>query len=388
MAGALEGILVVALEQAVAAPLATSRLADAGARVIKLERPEGDFARFYDDFVHGQSSYFVWNNRGKESCTVDLRNADDLALVEAMLAQADVFVQNLAPGATDRLGIGSAALRARHERLIVCDIGGFAPGTPDHQRKAYDLLIQAEAGLASVTGSATSGPSRVGISICDIATGQAAYAAVLEALIARSSTGRGSHIQLSLFDTMAEYMNVPYLARRYGGEEPARLGLAHPSIAPYGVFPTRDGALLISIQNEREWVVFCERILGQPRLVRDPRFAGNNDRVRHRGELDRLVGETIQRYASAELCRVLDEERIAYGRLSTMEDLLGHRSATTVTVATPRGDAELLAPATIIDGARRRPGAVPALGEHDAALRQEFGAAPTPRQAIAGGDAT
>ena len=380
MAGALEGTIVVALEQAVAAPLATSRLADAGARVIKLERPEGDFARGYDGYVHGQSSYFVWNNRGKESCAVDLKRPEDLALVEAMLARADLFVQNLAPGATDRLGIGSARLRERFPRLIVCDIGGYAPGTPDHERKAYDLLIQAEAGLAGVTGSATSGPSRVGISICDIATGQAAYAAILEALLRRERTGQGSHLQLSLFDTIAEYMNVPYLARRYGGSEPRRLGLAHPSIAPYGVFRTRDGDVLISIQNEREWKVFCDEVLHEADLAIEPRYASNTERVRNRDELDRHIQEVFGRYTTAELTAVLDRVRIAYGRVSTMDDLIAHRSATTAAVETPAGSAELLAPPVVVDGSRPSLGRVPALGEHDAALRREFG------RALDGGD--
>jgi crotonobetainyl-CoA:carnitine CoA-transferase CaiB-like acyl-CoA transferase len=373
MSGALAGILVVALEQAVAAPLATSRLADAGARVIKLERPEGDFARGYDSYVHGQSSYFVWNNRGKESCTVDLKNADDLALAEAMIAKADVFVQNLAPGATERLGLGSRILRERHPRLIVCDIGGYAPGTPDYRRKAYDLLMQAEAGLASVTGSPSSGPSRVGISICDIATGQAAYGAILEALIARERSGRGSHIQLSLFDTIAEYMNVPYLAYRYGGREPNRLGLAHPSIAPYGVFGTRDGSILISIQNEREWAIFCKVVIRNEALAVDPRFSSNNARVQNRQELDGKIGVVFQQFLTAELSVLLDEARIAYGQVSTMHDLSRHRSATVMPVETPSGTAELMAPPVIVDGCRPSLGRVPGLGEHNAALRSEFG---------------
>jgi crotonobetainyl-CoA:carnitine CoA-transferase CaiB-like acyl-CoA transferase len=387
MAGALEGTLVVALEQAVAAPLATSRLADAGARVIKLERPEGDFARGYDDYVHGQSSYFVWNNRGKESCVVDLKRPEDLALVEAMLARADIFVQNLAPGATDRLGLGSARLRARYPRLIVCDIGGYAPGTPDYERKAYDLLIQAEAGLAGVTGSAESGPSRVGISICDIATGQAAYAAILEALLRRERSGRGSLLQLSLFDTMAEYMNVPYLARRYGGREPRRLGLAHPSIAPYGAFRTRDGSVLISIQNEREWAVFCTEVLGDETLISDPRFSRNTDRVRHRDELDPLIQAVFQGFGTAELSGLLDRCRIAYGRVSSIDDLISHRSATAARVETPAGAAEVLAPPVAIDGSRPALGRVPALGQDTEALRKEFSAghAYAARPAVAGG---
>ncbi|WP_119389052.1 CaiB/BaiF CoA transferase family protein [Taklimakanibacter lacteus] len=374
MAGTLEGITVVALEQAVAAPLATSRLADAGARVVKLERPEGDFARGYDDYVRGLSSYFIWNNRGKESCVVDLKTPEDLELVENMLAGADVFVQNLAPGATDRLGIGSKELRQRHPRLVVCDIGGFADGTPDHGRKAYDLLIQAEAGLASVTGSATSGPSRVGISICDIATGQAAYAAILEALLARTRTGKGAHLQLSLFDTMAEYMNVPYLTRRYGEKEPKRLGLAHPSIAPYGVFRTKDGEVVISIQNDREWAVFCARVLQDNTLADDARFSRNTSRVSNRDVLDGLIQNVLGKFSLHQVSALLDEVKIAYGRISTMADLIDHQGATTMSVETVQGPVEVLAPPVIVDGRRAALGRVPELGEHSARLRQEYGA--------------
>lgn len=373
MSGALEGITVVALEQAVAAPLATSRLADAGARVIKLERLEGDFARYYDDYVLGQSSYFVWNNRSKESCTVNLRQPEDLALIREMIARADVFVQNLAPGATERLGIGSAALRNRYPRLITCDIAGFAAGTPDEKRKAYDLLIQAEAGLASITGTRQSGPARVGISICDIATGQAAYAAILQALLKREKTAQGTHIQLSLFDTMAEYLNVPYLRRRYGGREPQRSGLAHPSIAPYGVFSASDGDVLIAIQNEREWRPFCEHVLGNRALADDPRFDCNTRRVQNRAELDRSVQTVVARHTVEGLCRQLDLVRIAYGRISTMADLMAHPSATTTVIRTPAGPVELLASPVLFDGRRPVPGRVPALGEHNHSLRSEFG---------------
>ncbi|EBW1603854.1 CoA transferase, partial [Salmonella enterica subsp. enterica serovar Kottbus] len=347
-------------------------LADAGARVIKLERPEGDFARGYDGYVNGLSSYFVWNNRGKESCVVDLKAPDDLAFVENMLASADVFIQNLAPGATDRLGIGSKALRERYPRLIVCDIGGFAPGTPDYGRKAYDLLMQAEAGLSGVTGSATSGPSRVGISICDISTGQAAYAAILEMLIRRSRTGEGSHIQLSLFDTIAEYMNVPYLGRRYAEKEPKRLGLAHPSIAPYGAFAVKDGAVLISIQNDREWKSFCASILMQEGLAQDHRFRRNIDRCTHRETLDAIVQAALAEFDAASLCKLLGAASIAYGRISTMADLTRHPSATTAFVATSSGDVEVIAPPVIIDGERVKLGSVPDLGEHTQALRRQF----------------
>jgi crotonobetainyl-CoA:carnitine CoA-transferase CaiB-like acyl-CoA transferase len=388
MGGTLAGTIIIALEQAVAAPLATSRLADAGARVIKLERPEGDFARGYDDHVLGQSSYFIWNNRGKESCTVDLKKPEDLELVEAMLARADVFVQNLAPGATHRLGIGSTEIRARYPKLIVCHIGGYAPGTPDHERKAYDLLVQAEAGLSSVTGSDKSGPSRVGISICDIATGQAAYAAILEALLLRERTGQGSHLQLSLFDTIAEYMNVPYLARRYSEREPHRLGLAHPSIAPYGVFRASDGDILISIQNEREWEVFCDRVLHESDLATDPRFTRNTDRVRNRDILDKRIQDAICRFSTTDLCGLLDDVRIAYGRVSTMNDVIHHRSAQFSRVETPEGIVDLLAPPVIVDGKRPSLGRVPRLGEHDGALREEFRPRRSGRskQAVAGGE--
>ena len=373
MPGVLEGTIVIALEQAVAAPLATSRLADAGARVIKLERAEGDFARGYDADVLGQSTYFVWNNRGKESCTVDLKEPGDLALVEAMLGQADVFVQNLAPGATDRLGIGSAALRARFPRLVVCDIGGYAPGTSDHERKAYDLLIQAEAGLASVTGSASSGPSRVGISVTDIATGQAAYAAILQALLGRERSGVGAHLQVALFDTIAEYMNVPYLSRRYSGKEPRRIGLAHPSIAPYGVFQAADGEVLIAIQNEREWKVFCESVLSDAGLADDPRFDRNTARTKNRELLDARVQQSLGRIGMKALCALLDTVKIAYGRVSSMGDLMQHASLTTAPVGTPEGPVEIVAPPVIVDGERPALGRVPRLGEHTAALRWEFG---------------
>lgn len=373
MTGALEGTTVISLEQAVAAPLATSRLADAGARVIKLERPEGDFARGYDEYANGQSSYFVWINRGKESCCVDLRVAEDLELVRNMLASADIFVQNLAAGATERLGIGSASLRALYPQLIVCDIGGFAPGTPDYQRKAYDLLVQAEAGLAGVTGSQDSGPSRVGISICDIATGQAAYAAILEALVRRHRIGKGSHIQLSLFDTIAEYMNVPYLSRRYGGNEPRRIGLAHPSIAPYGAFCALDGDILIAIQNEREWKVFCEEVMEDGALAEDHRFASNTARLRNRAILDSLIQIVIGKFSIAEMGTLLDKVRIAYSRVSRIDDLINHRSAAVLPVKTEVGIIEVLAPPVIVDGMRPALGPVPSLGEHDTALRSEFG---------------
>ena len=372
MTQALEGIVVVALEQAVAAPTATCKLADAGARVIKLERPEGDFARGYDRFAKGQSSYFVWINRGKESCRVDLRRPEDLALVEAMIASADIFIQTLAPGAADRLGLGSATLRERHPRLITCDISGYAPGTPHERRKAYDLLIQAESGLAAITGTADSGPSRIGISIADIATGQAAYAAILEALLRRGRTGEGSAIALSLFDTLAELMNVPYITRRHGGIEPARVGLAHPSIAPYGVFSLRDGEVLISIQSEREWQIFARDVLGSPELAADSRYASNVLRVAARAALDGAVQALLGERRFAEIAAALDRHAIAYGTVSTVGGLIAHPAATAIPVPTPNGPVEMLAPPVVVDGQRVPMRPVPALGEHDSALRAEF----------------
>jgi crotonobetainyl-CoA:carnitine CoA-transferase CaiB-like acyl-CoA transferase len=378
MPHALQDVLVVALEQAVAAPIATSRLADAGARVIKLERPEGDFARGYDDYALGQSSYFVWMNRGKESCCVDLNKVEDRALVEAMIAKADIFIQNLAPGATDRLGLGSKSLRARFPRLIVCDVSGYAPGTANYFRKAYDLLIQAEVGLAYITGTDLSGPSRVGISICDITTGQAAYGAILEALIRRSRTGEGSHLQVSLFDTIADYMNVPYLTRRYGGREPSRLGLAHPSIAPYGSFQLRDGAILIAVQSEREWKILCLDVLRAPQLAADARFETNVKRVRNRAAVDECIQKILATRTAEEITRDLTEAKIAFGMVSTMNDLLKHESAALLPVETATGTVEVLAPPVLVDGQRPVLGKVPSLGQHDEALRREFAPAPVP----------
>ncbi|MGW9331363.1 CaiB/BaiF CoA transferase family protein [Bosea sp. NPDC055594] len=373
MTDALEGILVVALEQAVAAPVASCRLADAGARIIKLERAEGDFSRGYDDYAEGLSSYFVWINRGKESCRVDLKNPGDLALVEAMLAQADVFIQNLAPGATGRLGIGSAELRQRYPKLITCDISGYAPGTPHYTRKAYDLLIQAEAGLSAITGSESSGPMRIGVSIADIATGNAAYAAILEALLRRARTGQGSQIQLSLFDTVADLMNVPYLTRRYGGIEPPKLGLAHPSIAPYGVFRLADAEVLLAVQSEPEWRILARDVLRDDALADDPRFATNVLRVRNRAVLDAAIQAILAPRGFAETTAALDKARIAYGTVSHVGDLISHPAATALPVETPNGPVEVLAPPAIVDGKRTVMRRVPALGEHEAALRQEFG---------------
>src|SRR6202521_2775538 len=273
----LSGLLVVSLEQAVAAPQCTCRLADAGARVIKVERPEGDFARGYDHVVHGESANFVWLNRGKQSVVLDLGKAEDKALLEAMLAKADVFVQNLKPGAIAKLGFAVTRLRKDYPRLICCSISGYGESGPYAQRKAYDMLIQAESGLASVTGGPEA-PARAGVSVCDIAAGMNAYEAILEALIARGKGGAGAEISISMFDAMADWMTVPLLQHE-GGMPPKRLGLAHPSIAPYGVFKTKDGAdILISIQSDREWRVLAKHVLEDEALARDRDFASNVDR--------------------------------------------------------------------------------------------------------------
>ncbi len=371
--GALDGLLVITLEQAVAAPLASSRLADAGARVIKLERAgEGDFARGYDTYAAGHSTYFTWLNRHKQSCTVDLKSEDDLTLVRAMLAEADVFIQNLGPGATSRLGLGSTELRAAFPRLITCDIRGYAEGTPDAARKAYDLMIQAEAGLAGVTGTEASGPSRVGVSICDITTGMTAHAQILEALYKRERTGEGSAISVALFDVAAEAMNIPFIAARNGGPHARRIGLAHPSIAPYGAYEFVDGTLLVAVQSEREWAQLCLGMLASPELATDPRFASNSLRVTNRPEMEAIIREIFARMKTAEAIARLDAAKIAWGRVSTLDDLMAHSALTTVTANAGEDCVEMVAGPAVVNGRRTGGGNVPALGEHDAILRAEF----------------
>src|SRR6478672_4335116 len=281
----LEGLLVVSLEQAVAAPTCSCRLSDAGARVIKIERPEGDFARGYDSLARGESAYFVWLNLGKESVVLDLTKGGDKALLEKLLAKADVFIQNLKPGAIAKLGFAIERLRNAYPKLICVSISGFGETGPYARRKSYDLLVQAESGLASVTGSPEA-PSRVGVSVTDVASGMNAYEAVLEAIIARGRTGQGAAVSVSLFDAMADWMTVPLLHHE-GGQSPKRLGLAHPSIAPYGVFKSKDDVpILISIQNDREWRVLAADVMGDAALFADPKFAKLVDRVKHRAETD------------------------------------------------------------------------------------------------------
>lgn len=373
MAGPLDGILVVAVEQAVAAPYCTSRLADAGARVIKVERPGGDFARGYDDVVHGESSYFVWLNRGKESIELDIKNEDDHAMLLRLIAKADVFVQNLAPGAADRAGIGAAQLRDRNPGLITCDISGYAEDGPSREMKSYDMLVQAEVGLASITGSPEA-PGRVGVSVCDIAAGMYAHSAILLALIERQTSGEGKSLSCSLFDGMADWMAVPLLHQDYGGKAPERVGLRHPSVAPYTAFETKDGEkIVISIQNNREWVEFAEHILDRPALGADDRFKDNISRVANMGELEAEIEAVFRRYTSEELSAKLLATRIAFGRVNSVAGLSAHADLRRVTVETPSGPADIPAPPAQISATQPASlGPVPSVGEHSKAIRREF----------------
>ena len=372
--GDLEGIFVVAVEQAVAAPYASGRLADAGARVVKVERPEGDFARRYDELVKGESAYFVWLNRGKESIRLDLKDDDDRALLGRMIERADVFIQNLAPGAAGRLGFGAKALREAYPRLITCSISGYGEDGPYRDQKAYDLLIQAESGLCAINGT-PEGPARVGVSVCDIASGMTAHQAILQALFARERTGQGRMIEVSLFHAMADWMNVPYLQYRYGNKAPTRQGLKHPTVAPYGAYLCADGKqLLISIQNEREWRWLCAEVLDQPALADDARFNSNVARVANRVELDRLIGLVFEERDREANIERLAAAKIAYGRLSDLEDLSNHPQARFILVETENGPVELLSPGAVINGRNDSYGAVPTLGEQDQTLRDEFAA--------------
>ena len=367
----LSGLLVVSIDQAVAAPLCTCRLADAGARVIKVERPEGDFARGYDHIVHGESAHFVWLNRGKESVVLDLGKADDKAVLEALLAKADVFVQNLKPGALAKLGFAVSRLRKDYPRLICCSISGYGESGPYAQRKAYDLLVQAESGLASVTGG-PEGPARVGVSVVDIAAGMNAYESILEALLARERTGDGAEISVSMFDAMAEWMTIPLLNEE-GGNPFKRAGLAHPTISPYGVFKTRDGAdILIAIQNDREWRVLADKVLGNAALGGDPKFAIVPKRFANRAETDAHVAKAFATIDVAPLMQKLEAADIAFARVNDTALLGKHPHLRRVTYASPSGPVSLPAPASRRGGEQRRYGAVPALGEHTEKVKAEF----------------
>lgn len=370
-AGPLAGLVVVALEQAVAAPLCTARLAAAGARVIKIERAEGDFARSYDAVVNGESAYFVWLNQGKQSLVLDIKQADDAALLTRLLARADVFVQNLAPGAAARAGFGAADLRRRHPRLITCDISGYGEAGPYREMKAYDLLIQCETGLAAITGSPAA-PGRVGVSVADIACGMNAHAAILEALIARGISGAGRSIAVSLFDAIADWMTVPLLHQDYGGQAPARVGLAHPSIAPYGAFTTRDDRqIVLAVQNEREWQALVAALLPAG-VGDDPRFATISLRVANRPLVDGLVAAALALIDSAAAMALLTAAGVACGAVNDVADLSRHPQLRRAAAMTQNGPVLLpAAPAQVVGGAAVA-GRVPALGADSIAIRAEF----------------
>jgi crotonobetainyl-CoA:carnitine CoA-transferase CaiB-like acyl-CoA transferase len=366
----LEGVLVVALEQAVAAPMASARLAEAGARVIKVERPEGDFARGYDTAAAGTASYFAWLNAGKESVALDLRDPADMGLMRRMVARADVFLQNLAVGAAERLGLGQAALRAGRPGLVTCAISGYGAQGPYAGMKAYDLLVQAESGLISVSGVPGS-YGRIGVSVADIATGTNAALAISQALLRRFRTGEGAHLELSLFATMADWMTVPLLNHE-AGRSPGQAGLAHPSIAPYGAFPTADGGLiLISVQSDREWRTLAAA-MGREALGTDPRFATNAARVENRAETDAAVAAWMAGLRRAEAGAALRQARIAFGALNDVSGLAAHPALVRRAQPVPGGVASLPEAPVRADWIAPRP--VPALDEHGAAIRAEFAA--------------
>ncbi|MCW2724092.1 MAG: hypothetical protein JWN35_1013 [Frankiales bacterium] len=373
----LSGITVVALEQAVAAPFATRQLADLGARVIKIERAgSGDFARSYDETVKGMSSYFVWLNRGKESVALDIKDPDDRALLDALLAQADVFVQNLVPGATNRLGLDEQTLRAAHPRLITCSISGYGAGGPYSSKKAYDLLVQCEAGLLSVTGSPDS-PAKAGISVADISAGMYAFSGVLTALYERERTGEGTGLQVAMLDALGEWASQPYLYATYGGTPPERTGARHASISPYGPYRAGDGGqVFIGVQNEREWAALCAHALGQPELAQDPRFLRNSSRVTNDAELRVLLEEALSHLTAEQVTERLDELGIANARMRTMHEFAEHPQLAARDrwreVDSPAGPVRSLLPPVTVTGREAAMGPIPALGEHTAAVRDEF----------------
>lgn len=366
----LEGLLVVSIEQAVAAPYCGLLLADAGARVIKVERKEGDFARAYDRAAKGHSAYFVWLNRGKESIVLDIEDATDQALLQRILRKADVLIQNLAPGALEKRGFSGEILRQTNPGLITCEITGYGRTGPMAAMKAYDLLVQAETGLCSITGT-PDGPARVGVSVCDIATGLTAFSAILRALLLRTKTGRGIDLSIAMFDVLADWMNVPLLYQRYAGRAPQRIGVAHATLAPYGLYKAGDGkALLIAVQSNREWLQLCQTVLAQPELADDPRFRTNEERCANRPAMDAIIDAVFAEYDRDALIQALIKARIACARLSSVADLEAHPHLAAQLAAI--GD-ETIALADLPVGRRAgRPQRVPTLGEDSARVRSEF----------------
>jgi len=374
MSRPLEGLLVVAIEQAVAGPLCTARLADAGARVIKIERPEGDFARGYDQAAKGDSSYFAWLNQGKQSVVLNYREDDGRSLLNAMLEKADVFVQNMAPGALARAGFGSAQLCEKHPKLITCDISGYGDSDELSTMKAYDLLVQAESGLVGISG----GPNelgRIGVSVCDIGAGVTAHAAILEALIQRSITGEGSNVATSLFEVASEWMAVPLMHAEYGNGAPKRVGLNHPTIAPYGAYKTSEGdETLISIQNEREWLILCGEVLENASLAIDAKFTSNNLRVKNRPALDEAILSASMQMTSATFRKKLGASGIAFGAVNSVDDLTDHKALRRRKIENSAGNS-LTLPAPPVRwnlAARGSAGSVPKIGEHTDMVRAEY----------------
>jgi len=378
MSGPLQGVTVVAVEQAVAAPFATRQLADLGARVIKIERPDGgDFARAYDSTVKGLSSYFVWLNRSKESLTLDLKSGVASGVMARLLERADVFVENLAPGAAARVGLAADALRTRYPRLITCSVSGYGASGPYAAKKAYDLLVQSEVGVISLTGTEAH-PAKVGISVADIAAGMYAYSGILTALYARSSTGQGATVDVSLFDALAEWMSAPAYYTAFGGQAPPRSGAHHASIAPYGPYNTRDGRpVYLAIQNAREWARFCADVVGRPELTDDRRFHSNAERVRHRQALDAAIAEVFDTLSHDEALARLEAAGIANARVGSVADFVDHPQLVARQrwreIDSPAGPLPALLPPAILNGQAPVMAAVPSLGEHTEAILAELG---------------
>ncbi len=374
----LEGLTVVSIEQAVAAPFATRQLADLGARVIKVERPgPGDFARDYDETVRGISSHFVWLNRSKESIALDLKTAHGREVMQRLVASADVFVQNLAPGAADRLGLGAERLHESHPELIHCSISGYGGGGPYTEKKAYDLLVQCEAGLLSITGSPEE-PAKVGVSVADIAAGMYAYSGILTALLRRHGTQRGATIEISMLEALAEWMGFPMYYSVYGGTPPPRTGASHAAIAPYGPFSCGDDKqVFLGIQNQREWTVFCDSVLRQPDLAEDPRFSSNSRRVSHRADLTEAINAIFDTMTSEEVTGRLDSVSIANARLRDLLELAAHPQLEArgrwSQVDSPVGPLRTLIPPATLDGDAPVMGRIPEPGEHTAAILAELG---------------
>lgn len=374
----LDHITVVSLEHAIAAPFCTRQLADLGARVIKVERPgSGDFARAYDQRAKGQSSHFVWVNRSKESLALDLKDPQDLDVLKQLIAKADVLVQNLAPGATGRMGLDAATLRAHNPRLIVCDISGYGNDGPYRDKKAYDLLIQSEAGFLSITGTPEH-PSKSGNSIADIAAGMYAYTNILSALMQRDKTGEGSHIDVSMLEALGEWMGYPMYYAMDDASPPPRSAAAHATIYPYGPFAAGDGGtVMLGLQNEREWVQFCQHVLHQPSLATDPRFDSNAQRNAHRNELQTLILDTFAALTSAQVIERLDVAQIANARMNTMSDLWAHPQLQArerwTSVGSPAGELPALLPPGKQSAFDYRMDAIPNVGEHTAAILKELG---------------